>query len=105
MAALGREVQETLHAPTDGVYSPIIDPSLQWKDVDWLCSFAKLPVVLKGILAPEDARLAVEHGAAGVVVSNHGGRNQQARPATIEAFSGFVEGGHGAIRARPGGGV
>src|SRR3990172_7879417 len=59
--ALGDAAQATLHAAPDGVYSPIVDPSLQWKDVDWLCSFAKLPVVLKGILAAEDAELAVRH--------------------------------------------
>ena len=79
------------HGPCDGVYSPLVDPSLQWKDVDWLCSFAKLPVVLKGILAPEDARLAVEHGAGAVIVSNHGGRNLDTLPATIEALPGVAE--------------
>jgi 4-hydroxymandelate oxidase len=43
--------------------------------VDWLRSITKLPLLLKGILDPDDALLAVEHGAAGVIVSNHGGRN------------------------------
>ena len=88
--SLGATVQANLHATSDGVYSPVVDASLQWKDVDWLCSFAKLPVVLKGILAPEDARLAVEHGAAAVIVSNHGGRNLDTVPATIEALPGVV---------------
>jgi len=105
MTALGSALQKTLHVPTDGVYSPIVDPSLQWKDVDWLCSFAKLPVVLKGILAPEDARLAFEHGAAGIVVSNHGGRNLDTVPATIEALPGVVEAVQGRLPVLLDGGV
>ena len=51
-----------------------LDPSLSWADVEWLRSMTSLPVVVKGVLHPSDARLAVEHGAAGVIVSNHGGR-------------------------------
>ena len=51
-----------------------LDSSLTWKDVDWLKSITKLPVVLKGILTAEDAVLAVKHGVAGIIVSNHGGR-------------------------------
>jgi 4-hydroxymandelate oxidase len=105
LSALGKNVQATLHAAIDGVYSPIVDPSLQWKDVDWLCSFAKLPVVLKGILSPEDAQLAVEHGAAAVVVSNHGGRNLDTLPATIEALPGIVEAVQGRIPVLLDGGV
>jgi len=105
MRPLGRVVQKNLHAATDGVYSPIVDPSLQWKDVDWLCSFAKLPVVLKGILAPEDARLAVEHGAAAIIVSNHGGRNLDTVPATIEALPGVVQAVQGRIPVLLDGGI
>jgi len=103
--ALGASVQENLHATADGVYSPIVDPSLQWKDVDWLCSFAKLPVVLKGILAPEDARLAAEHGATAIIVSNHGGRNLDTVPATIEALPGVIEAVQGRIPVLLDGGV
>lgn len=105
LGALGSAVQATLHAATDGVYSPIVDPSLQWRDVDWLCSFAKLPVVLKGILAPEDAELAVDHGAAAIIVSNHGGRNLDTVPATIEALPGVVEAVRGRIPVLLDGGI
>ena len=49
-------------------------PSLTWDDLAWLRERTKLPIVLKGILHPDDARLAVEHGVDGIVVSNHGGR-------------------------------
>jgi 4-hydroxymandelate oxidase len=67
------------------------DPALNWKDVDWLCSKTRLPVLLKGVLHPEDARMAGEHGAAGVIVSNHGGRQLDTVPATIEALPAIVE--------------
>ena len=52
----------------------LFDASLTWDAVAWLRSLTNLPILLKGILTAEDARLAVEHGAAGVIVSNHGGR-------------------------------
>lgn len=67
------------------------DPALSWKEVDWLCSQTKLPVLLKGILHSEDARIACDHGAAGVIVSNHGGRQLDTVPATIEALPHIVD--------------
>ena len=51
-----------------------IDPGLSWKDIDWLASISKMPVVLKGVLNPLDVAIAREHGAAAVIISNHGGR-------------------------------
>lgn len=65
--------------------------ALAWEDVAWLRSLSGLPVVLKGILHPEDAALAVEHGAAGIVVSTHGGRQLDGVPAGIEALPPVVE--------------
>jgi 4-hydroxymandelate oxidase len=50
------------------------DPSLTWKDVDWLRSISPLPVIVKGVMTPDDARRAVDHGAVAVIVSNHGAR-------------------------------
>jgi isopentenyl diphosphate isomerase/L-lactate dehydrogenase-like FMN-dependent dehydrogenase len=67
-----------------------IDPSVSWRDVEWIAGHG-LPVVLKGILTPEDALTAVEHGAAGVVVSNHGGRQLDGVPASIEALPRVAE--------------
>jgi len=67
------------------------DPALSWKDVEWLCANTKLPVLLKGVLHPEDARLAVDHGAAGVIVSNHGARQLDTVPATIDALTDIGE--------------
>jgi 4-hydroxymandelate oxidase len=59
------------------------DPTLSWDDVAWLRSVSPLPVVVKGVLAPDDAVLAIEHGASAVIVSNHGGRQLDGAPATI----------------------
>jgi len=67
-----------------------IDPSVSWRDLEWLAGH-RLPVVLKGVLTAEDARLAVEHGAAAVVVSNHGGRQLDGVPASIDALPRVVE--------------
>ncbi len=67
-----------------------IDPSVSWRDVEWIAGHG-LPVVLKGILTEEDALTAVEHGAAGVVVSNHGGRQLDGVPASIEALPRVAE--------------
>jgi 4-hydroxymandelate oxidase len=65
--------------------------AITWRDVEWLLSVATVPVLLKGVLSPEDAELAVEAGAAGIVVSNHGGRNLDTLPATIEALPEVTE--------------
>jgi len=68
----------------------LFDPALSWADLDWLAGLTDLPIVVKGIVHPEDGRLAVEHGAAGVVVSNHGGRQLDGSPATIDALPDVV---------------
>lgn len=81
-----------------------IDPELSWADIAKLASDSELPVIVKGILTATDALLAVEHGAAGVVVSNHGGRqldtvlsSADALPAVVDAVGNrievFVDGG------------
>lgn len=62
------------------------DNRCTWADVEWIRKAVNVPVILKGILNPDDARLAHENGAAAIVVSNHGGRNLDTTPATIEAL-------------------
>jgi len=57
-----------------------------WKDIEWLKSFAKIPILLKGILNPADAEQAVKAGVSGIIVSNHGARNLDTVPATIEVL-------------------
>jgi isopentenyl diphosphate isomerase/L-lactate dehydrogenase-like FMN-dependent dehydrogenase len=69
----------------------MVSPSVTWDDVESLASAAGLPVVLKGILTAEDAALACEHGAAGIVVSNHGGRQLDGVPATIDVLPEIVD--------------
>jgi 4-hydroxymandelate oxidase len=64
----------------------MLDASTTWKDIDWLCSLTRLPVVLKGICRADDAGRALKHGARGIVVSNHGGRQMDSAPATIEVL-------------------
>jgi 4-hydroxymandelate oxidase len=67
------------------------DPELRWSDVGWLRSLTDLPVVIKGVMSGEDARLALEHGAAAVIVSNHGGRQLDSAPGSIEVLEEVVE--------------
>jgi 4-hydroxymandelate oxidase len=63
-----------------------LDPSLTWRDLEWLRSITELPVVVKGILRGDDARQAVDCGAKAIIVSNHGGRQLDGAIATIEAL-------------------
>jgi 4-hydroxymandelate oxidase len=73
------------------LYADAIDSTVTWETVAWIRSFAKTPVLIKGITAPDDARRAAADGLAGVIVSNHGGRNLDTMPATIEALPAIVE--------------
>lgn len=62
------------------------DSSLQWKDLEWLSDLAGIPLVVKGLVRADDARRAVDHGAAGIVVSNHGGRQLDTAIASLRAL-------------------
>lgn len=66
------------------------DSTVTWQDIKWLKQLTQLPIVVKGILTAEDAELAREFGCAGVIVSNHGGRQLDSTPATIEALPEIV---------------
>ncbi|XP_038060331.1 hydroxyacid oxidase 1-like [Patiria miniata] len=63
-----------------------LDPSLTWDDLEWLRDLTSLPIVLKGILTAEDASEAVKRGVSAIWVSNHGGRQLDGAPATIDAL-------------------
>jgi 4-hydroxymandelate oxidase len=93
------------HVDESAVYSALFDPALTWEGIDWIRSYAKVPVVLKGILSPEDAQLAIEHGAHGLIVSNHGARNLDTVPATIDALPGVVDAVGGRIPVLMDGGI
>jgi lactate 2-monooxygenase len=67
-------------------------PSLSWDDLGFLRERTRLPILLKGILHPADARAAVEHGMDGIVVSNHGGRQVDGAIATMDALPAVLEG-------------
>ena len=72
----------------------VMDPrrvTATWQDVEWLRGFTTLPLVLKGILDGEDANRAIQAGAAGIIVSNHGGRNLDTAVAAIDALPEVVE--------------
>ncbi len=62
------------------------DPTMTWRDLGWLRSLSPLPIVLKGVLHPDDARRAAEEGVAAVVVSNHGGRQLDGAIASLDAL-------------------
>ena len=69
----------------------VVDDTLTWHDLEWLHSICPLPMVVKGVLTAEDALLAAEHGAAAVVVSNHGGRQLDGVPPTLDVVPEVVE--------------
>ncbi len=66
-------------------------PSLSWDDVDFLRAHTELPIVLKGVLHPDDAKEALEHGVDGLIVSNHGGRQVDGAVAALDALPGVVK--------------
>ena len=81
-----------------GYLSANFDPSISWKDLEWIRAFWKGPMVIKGILDPEDAKDAVRFGADGIIVSNHGGRqldgvlsSARALPAIADAVKGQIK--------------
>ncbi len=68
----------------------LYDTSLTWKDLEWIISLTKLPVLVKGVLRGDDAIKAVAAGAKGIIVSNHGGRQLDTTISTIEALPGII---------------
>jgi isopentenyl diphosphate isomerase/L-lactate dehydrogenase-like FMN-dependent dehydrogenase len=84
----------------------VIDPSLTWDDLAWIREASGgLPVLVKGVLTAEDAREAVAQGVDGVVVSNHGGRQLDGSPATLDALPEVVAAVRGAVPVLVDGGV
>jgi len=74
-------------SPLAAAVEELVDPNLTWDDIAWLTSISSLPVLIKGIVRADDARRAVDAGAAGVIVSNHGGRQFDTAPAAIDALA------------------
>ncbi|HXK13260.1 MAG TPA: alpha-hydroxy acid oxidase [Gaiellaceae bacterium] len=79
--------------------------SVSWHDIERLASLSGLPVLVKGVLTEEDAKLACEHGASGIVVSNHGGRQLDGVSATIDALEEVVAAVDGRVEVLLDGGI
>jgi len=101
---------ENLREPMNGngsgkIRKIVFSPELSWKDIEWLRKVTELKIVLKGIVHPEDAKLALRHGADAVLVSNHGGRQLDTVPATIELLPAIVNAIDGRIPLLLDGGI
>jgi 4-hydroxymandelate oxidase len=83
----------------------VMDEGLSWDSIAWLRSRTHLPIVLKGVLHPADARLAVEHGVDALIVSNHGGRQLDGAIASLDALPAVVEAVGGRLPVLLDGGV
>jgi isopentenyl diphosphate isomerase/L-lactate dehydrogenase-like FMN-dependent dehydrogenase len=86
------------------LFAANFDATVSWRDLEWLAGYG-LPVVVKGILTAEDARLACEHGAAAVIVSNHGGRQLDGGPASLDVLEEVVQAVNGRAEVLLDGGV
>ncbi len=96
-----------LTRPTDSGpgLGAVVDRTLTWRDLEWLRDACPLPLLVKGILTAEDARLACEHGADAVVVSNHGGRQLDGVAASLDALPEVVEAVDGRVEVLLDGGI
>jgi 4-hydroxymandelate oxidase len=93
------------HWKPGSIYSPLLNPMLTWKSIASIRNETRLPVLLKGVMSPEDARVAVSEGIDGLIVSNHGGRNLDTAPAAIEALPAISDAVQGRIPILMDGGV
>ncbi|THU50407.1 hypothetical protein C4D60_Mb06t19890 [Musa balbisiana] len=82
-----------------------VDRSLSWKDVKWLQTITSLPIIVKGLMTAEDTRLAIQAGVAGIVVSNHGARQLDYVPATINCLEEVVKAARGQVPVFLDGGI
>jgi len=80
-------------------------PGMTWEQIEWVKSVSKMPVILKGVVAPEDAALAVKNGADGIVVSNHGGRQLDGVIATLDALPEVAQAVNGRVPVLMDGGI
>jgi 4-hydroxymandelate oxidase len=99
-AALGSEGAVTIEETF-----ALMDPGLDWSDLEGIASACDVPVLVKGVLTGEDAALAVEHGAAGIVVSNHGGRQLDCAVAAADALPEVVDAVEGRVAVLVDGGI
>ena len=87
LSPLGSSIASAAHRRTGrDIYTPVRAANATWKDVEWLRGLTPVPLLLKGILHPDDAYRASETGSDGIIVSNHGGRTLDTVPSTIDAL-------------------
>lgn len=80
-----------LEDDTGTIRSIAFDPSLTWRNVNWLCEQASLPVVVKGLMHPADVDYAIESGVQAIILSNHGGRQLDGAPATMDVLAAVAD--------------
>ena len=100
---LPRQARET--ATHTSLFDSLLTACPDWDDLGWLRGQTRLPILLKGITHPSDARLGIEHGAAGLIVSNHGGRTLDPMPATAHLLPEVVAAVAGALPVLVDGGI
>jgi 4-hydroxymandelate oxidase len=83
----------------------LFDAALTWKDIQWLAGLTKLPILIKGILRPDDALRAVNHSASAIIVSNHGARQLDTTPAAISVLPAIVDAVAGTVEVYVDGGI
>ena len=101
---------ENMREPQTGIgpsrtRSIVFSPELSWEHIDWLRKTTTLPIALKGIAHPDDAGLAIERGVSAIIVSNHGGRQLDTVPATIELLPAIVAAVDGRVPVLLDGGI
>ncbi|XP_023391138.1 hydroxyacid oxidase 2 [Pteropus vampyrus] len=99
-----------LRSPKEGnsalrLQMSLIDSSFCWNDLSWIQSITRLPIILKGILTKEDAELALKHKVDGIIVSNHGGRQLDGVPASVDALPEVVAAVKGSMEVYMDGGI
>ncbi|MCL7030248.1 hypothetical protein MKW94_030169 [Papaver nudicaule] len=99
------QMEKTSDSGLASYVSGQIDRTLSWKDVQWLQTITKMPILVKGVVTAEDTRIAIQAGAAGIIVSNHGARQLDYAPATISCLEEVVKAAQGRVPVFLDGGV
>ena len=105
LAGLQAPASPPLSPGQSALFDGLLHHAPTWDDIAWLQSITRLPVLLKGVLHPADARQAVSVGAAGLIVSNHGGRTLNTAPATASALPRVVKAVQGKVPVLVDGGI
>lgn len=105
LAGMAAPAQRTLQPGQSALFDNLLASAPTWNDVAWLQSITRLPVLLKGVLHPDDARQAAALGVGGVIVSNHGGRTLDTSPATAAVLPRIVQAVAGELPVLVDGGI